>query len=80
MATGTHADPRYGFYKTAAEEEQWVGDFDLYTMTYVRVVRFDRKTGLPPGITATANRKHWVYAKDELEAFMRLTARRNANI
>lgn len=75
-----NTDPRYGFYKFSAEDEQWMGDFDLYTMTYVGVHKYSRETGLPPGVRPTAHRSHWVWAKDELEAFMRLTARRNANI
>lgn len=73
-------DDRFGFYKTSAEDVEWVGEFALDTMTYVGVVRYSRATGFPPAMRYTTNRKHWVWAKDELEAFMRLNARRNANI
>jgi hypothetical protein len=70
-----HQDPRYGFFKTSAEDVEWAGEFALDTMTYVGVVRCSKAFGL-----SSVVRKHWVWAKDELEAFMRLNARRNANI
>lgn len=75
-----HQDPRYGFLKTTAEDEQWMGVCDLESNGYVRVLKYNRRTGLLPGVYPATNRKHWVWAKDELEAFMRLNARRNANL
>lgn len=41
-------DDRFGFYKTSAEDVEWVGEFALDTMTYVGVVRYSRATGFPP--------------------------------
>ena len=71
-----HTDPRYGFYQTATGEDQWVGDYDHEFESYTGVWKPKNQ---PFPHNKPALRRHTVWAKDELEAFMRLTARRNAS-
>ena len=54
-----------------------MGDYDHEFESYTGVWKPKNQ---PFPHNKPALRRHTVWAKDELEAFMRLTARRNANI
>lgn len=75
-------EPRaYGFqWQGHPDEVLWLGEFDVTRLTYVGVARVIVASGAHSTVTLATPRKHLVWAKDELEAYTRLMARREDNV